>query len=199
MSRSENIFLKSMTGYGQAVVENPKGSFSVEIQGTNRRYLETNISLPRSFNRFEPAIKRQIDTSVGRGHINLSLVWKRVDDSSLDVSANIGLGRALKKAYLNLAEELDVKSELTLQDFIREEGIIHIVDKAEQDDALLKMISQSVEKALAQFNAMRLVEGRYLGDDLLRRVQLLESFIAAIEKEKENVLARAVEKLKGRL
>ncbi|MFC2140126.1 YicC/YloC family endoribonuclease, partial [Candidatus Auribacterota bacterium] len=64
--------IKSMTGFGRgSVVEKGVGTFVVEMQSVNRKYVEFNINLPREFIRLESKIRDLISKRISRGRVNV--------------------------------------------------------------------------------------------------------------------------------
>ena len=51
--------MKSMTGYGRAVVMIENDEYTFELKSVNNRYLDVNVRLPRAYAFLEDAVKKR--------------------------------------------------------------------------------------------------------------------------------------------
>ena len=93
----------SMTGYGKGnAVLNGK-DITVEIKSVNHRYFEYSSRMSRFFSFLEDKIKKQINESVSRGKVEVSLLIKQVENSDTVVEADVNLADLLLKRPLLFA------------------------------------------------------------------------------------------------
>ena len=67
--------LSSMTGFGQAEVSSPSGTYHVEIRSVNNRFLEIQTRMPRSFSNLEQKIKKLLSNKIARGSVAVNIFW----------------------------------------------------------------------------------------------------------------------------
>lgn len=185
-----------MTGFGRASCNSPSGTYVVEIQGLNRRFLEINISLPKSLLRFELALKKVIEERVGRGQVNVSIKWEPAEKNAPEVKVNFKLARSLFSAFLSLANEFSLEKP-KLNNLLSEEGVLFFEDRIEED--ILKDLKEAVDLALTSFMKTREEEGAFLAKDLQNRLVKLSILIDKIDAESKTVVEKFREKLEKRV
>ena len=63
--------MKSMTGFGNALISRDNIDLELEIKSINARFLDLRIFLPRELSFYETEIRRQIIKSISRGAIEV--------------------------------------------------------------------------------------------------------------------------------
>ncbi len=189
--------LKSMTAYGRAVLPSSIGRFSVEIQCVNRRFLEISVSLPRDLLRFEQDIKKWVASKISRGQVNISLVAHFVDGNDFVVTPNLPLARQLKVAWKQIAEELDLveESSLDLTMLAQEKGLFQIEEEFKDEGACRQLLEELFETALVSVVSMRQQEGKALASEIDHRLQLIVKQLELIEENSPHATTRYREKL----
>ena len=61
----------SMTGYGKGVAEQDGRKATVELKSVNHRFLDLGLKLPKSLMFAEDGLRKAIQKSISRGHIDL--------------------------------------------------------------------------------------------------------------------------------
>ncbi|MEI8365663.1 MAG: YicC/YloC family endoribonuclease [Parachlamydiaceae bacterium] len=194
--------LKSMTAYSRVSTVSTLGHFSIELQSVNRKHLEINtLGIPKEFVRYDADIRKWIAAAVGRGQVNVRICAAFDAESPLVVMPNLALARQLKEAWGVLAKdigmEVDNRGLLTILSKVDD---IMLYDENTQDlDAYRDMLHVLVEKALAQFLAMKVAEGKALHDDISMRFALLGKWIEEIAVKAPQATDRYRQKLQERL
>ena len=67
------MFVKSMTGHGEASEKINSGMIVAEIRSTNHRFLDITTKIPESIKQYEQTIKGIIGNSIVRGKVELKL------------------------------------------------------------------------------------------------------------------------------
>jgi len=194
-----NDQLKSMTAYGRGSSVFPYGRFTIEIQSVNRRFLEINLSLPRSFMRYEVDIRKQLAVSVGRGMLNVSLSWKSDGAQPVSVMPNLELARALKGAWEKLAQELGINETIPLLLLAQGKELLLYEEEITNDAAYYNAIMAALNEAVAALVAMKRQEGKILAEDLKERLHFLHSKIDCIEVCSGRGVEKYRQKLQSRL
>ena len=52
--------IRSMTGFGKAIIEKNSRKYQVEIKSVNHRYLDISVKIPRAISFLEEEVKREI-------------------------------------------------------------------------------------------------------------------------------------------
>ncbi len=195
----DQFHLKSMTAYGRGTAAFPYGRFTLEIQSVNRRFLEINLGLPRSFSRFEVEIRKRISERVGRGMLNATLTWKSDGAQPVTVIPNLSLAKALKQAWENLNQELGIQEDISLDFLAKQNNIMLYEEEILNEETYWNAIQSALDDALDAFVGMKNREGEMLTLDLKKRLATLHGNIHLIEQSSGTATEKYRQKLKDRL
>lgn len=171
----------SMTGYGKGnAVLNGK-DITVEIKSVNHRYFEYSSRMSRFFSFLDDKIKKQINESVSRGKVEVSLLIKSVENSDTVVEADINLAKSYFDALCSISNELNLPEPEDVVSIARFDGVL-TQNKSEEDaDQLAEDVKTVVALALDEFLKMKAVEGQKLYDDVMSRLEAIENIVTEIE------------------
>lgn len=171
-----------MTGFGEAERETAAGRLRCEVKTVNHRYFSANIRMSAPLERFEPQIREWLRALMPRGHVNCSV--------RLNTGAGIGdappltLDEGRVRQYLGLLHELKERFHLPGEvDIALLSRFGELIRAAEPEDVELievEDIRAVTEAAARAAVGMREVEGGKLADDLLGRLDAIESALATI-------------------
>ena len=172
----------SMTGYGKGnAVLNGK-DITVEIKSVNHRYFEYSSRMSRFFAFLEDKIKKQINETVSRGKVEMSLAIKSVQQSDTVVEADVALAKNYYDALCKISEELGLDNPEDVTAIARYEGVL-TQNKSEDDaEQLAKDVSCVVAMALEEFMKMKTAEGEKLYNDVMGRLSTIEGIVGEIEE-----------------
>ena len=187
--------IKSMTGYGSAKGKAGDLEISVEVKSVNNRYLDASVRMPRSFLFAEDAVKSAISKHISRGKVDMFISV----DSSAANNMNVKVNEGLLKGYLadidHISEEYGLTNDLTAVSISRFPDILSVEKEDLDADAISAGIVAVAEEALSDFDAMRLREGEKLADDVLSKLETIETLVGIVERESP----RTVEAYRNRL
>ena len=187
--------IKSMTGYGSAKGAAEDLEITVEVKSVNNRYLDTSVRMPRSFLFAEDAVKAAVQRHISRGKVD---VFVSVDASAADnmtVKINEPLLRGYLEAIRHISDSYDLENDLTAVSVSRFPDILTVEKKDLDADSISAGIAAVAEKALDDFDAMRLREGEKLCSDVLSRLETIEALVSTVERE----APKTVEEYRNRL
>jgi uncharacterized protein (TIGR00255 family) len=173
--------IRSMTGFGEAVVETAGARLRAEIRTVNHRFFSTNLRLDRAVERFEPQIREWLRALLPRGHANVAIRLERDGASAATGFLVVDEDRARQyaAALSHLKELLGVSGQVDLALISRFSDIL-----SWSDDRALPVAIEDVQAVVEQAGiaviAMRTDEGRRLAADLDERLQAIERALADI-------------------
>ena len=171
----------SMTGYGSAKGTVEGLNISAELKSVNNRYLDVSVRLPRGFLFAEEAIKAAVQQHISRGKVDVFLTVDSSQAADTVVRVNEPLLRAYLDALDSIAAEHGLQNDVTAMSVARFPDVLS-VEKAEADqDALRAGLVALMEDALAEYDRMRLREGRKLCEDVESRLVTIESLVTEVE------------------
>ena len=191
--------VKSMTGYGNAKGQAEGLEISVELKSVNNRFLDTAVRLPRSFLFAEDAVKSTVQSHISRGKVDVFVTVDSASAGNMTVKVNEPLLRGYIDALRHISEEYSLENDLTALSVSRFPDVLS-VEKSDMDaEAIAAAIVSVTEQALCDFDAMRLREGEKLRDDVLNRLNTVDTLVSAVEREAPNTVAKYRSRLEQKM
>ncbi|MDY6367869.1 MAG: YicC/YloC family endoribonuclease [Clostridia bacterium] len=187
----------SMTGYGKAEYSENGVDLIVEIKTVNNRNFDFNVKMPRLFLQYEDAIRKKVNSYVSRARVETFITFSDKSVSS-DVDVDVEKAKMLFSAAQTIAKELAIENDLTPATLLRFPDVVSESVKKDADK-FSDILLSTVEKACVSLNEMRLAEGKKLIDDMLSRMQTIESLRQSIVERAPLVAKDYEKKLRERI
>jgi uncharacterized protein (TIGR00255 family) len=172
--------IKSMTGYGLASADHDNVKFAVEIKSLNSKFLELNLKLPKAFSDKELLLRNICSKELERGKVSVSINLEKGEEALKGATINAAL---LSKYYRQLEDinvSLGANSNNLLQAVLNFPDVIsYVEDEVSEND--WNILFETFNKALANFNQFREMEGAVLKADLELRIKNILEFFSQIE------------------
>ena len=181
--------IKSMTGYGSAKGAVEGLEISVELKSVNNRYLDTSVRLPRSFLFAEEMVKSCVQKHISRGKVDVFVSVNSANAGDMAVQVNEALLKGYVEAVRHIAEEYGLHDDLSAMNVARFPDVLSVEKKDLDADAVSEGLLEITERALCDFDAMRLREGEKLRDDVLSRLETIDALVTTVERESPKTLA----------
>ena len=191
--------IKSMTGYGSAKGQTGGLEITVELKSVNNRYLDTSVRLPRSFLFAEDAVKSGVQAHISRGKVD---VFVSIDTSLADdmtVKVNEPLLKGYIEAIRHISEEYSLANDLTALSVSRFPDVLSVEKKDLDAEAISAALCEVTERALCDFDEMRLREGEKLRDDVLSRLETIDALVSTVERESPKTVAEYRSRLEQKM
>ena len=186
--------LLSMTGHGQALIENGGNVVTVEVRTVNNRYLKITQRLPEGMFSLEPQVEGLIRKSIRRGTVNVQIRCTRQDPSE-DARLNLDVLRS----YMAQLEELGPTQDWG--PLLQLPGVV--TERLDDEKDLTQTIVAAVEEALDNLHEMRVREGAAMADDLRGNAAEIDTHLAQIIERAplvvKNYQQRLTERINGYL
>ena len=187
--------MKSMTGYGGAKSAQAPYKLSVEVKSVNNRYLDASVRLPRSFLFAEDAVKSAVQGHISRGKADVFINLEADGGDDTAVIANEALAAEYKAAIDKIGDTLGIRTEVTAYELCRLQDVLTLEKKDLDKDEALRVILETAERALTDFDAMREREGQKMFDDISARLDTIEGYVGFIEQRAPQTVAEYRERL----
>lgn len=191
--------IKSMTGYGSAKGQADGFEITVELKSVNNRYLDTSVRMPRSFIFAEDAVKSVVQSHISRGKVDVFISIDTSEADDMTVKVNEPLLKGYIEAINRISEEYSLQNDLTALSVARFPDVLSVERRDVDADTISAAICAVAERALCDFDAMRLREGEKLREDVLNRLGTIESYVAAVETEAPKTAADYRARLEQRM
>lgn len=192
--------MKSMTGYGKAVVAMDGRELTVELKSVNHRFLDISTKIPRAFIAHEDIIRNGLSNGLSRGHIDVFINYKFDGDTSKVVKIDMALAQGYVDSVAKLAETYSqLRNDFSINSLIKSPEVLSIEQADDDQDTIRQMLAQAVDMAVTNLNVMREVEGNKLRNDLLAKISTVESLLQQVKQYAPQVALQYREKLAARV
>jgi len=170
-----------MTGYGCGELSQEGLRISVEISSLNRKGCEISIALPRGMEILEGQLREQISKALSRGKIQVR-IFVESEKQGDELSLNEDVAVSYVSQIRELAHKLGIEEDLTVTSLLSLPRVIQNKIELLDPERLCPLIQKALAIALNELTAMREREGKNIGIDLVRRIELLKQILEKIEK-----------------
>ena len=191
--------MKSMTAFARAEKTEKEINVLAEIRSYNSRYLDVALRIPHGYAALEEKIKSLIADKVSRGRIEVNLQINDDSDEAYAFEVNISRARAYYESLVQLKDQLDLNSEISIELLLREGGVVRPAEHGRDMVAIGSVVTDCINAAMIDLVAMRQKEGDFIASDISRRIDSIEKSIRQIEKESRDLLFYYQQRLKDRI
>lgn len=188
-----------MTGFGQAETDTDQFLCKVDIKALNGKFLDVNIRMPRNLQNKELELRNDLSKKLERGSISISInvTSKNTNDSYLPINQDVA------KFYLSQINTIATESNMTSNQLFKSifdfPGIIQSKEDEGTNEDDWKIIVNTVNNALVEFNKFRTREGEILATELISLCQSIQNKLIALAPFEtariENVRAKIAKEL----
>ncbi len=191
--------LLSMTGFGRGNAEADGLAATCDLRSVNHRFLDVKVRLPRDLLALEQRLVARIRETVRRGKLDVSVRVDVVGRSAYALRVDAELASAYRDAVDQVAAATGQPAgSLSVADLAGMEGVLTL-RPVEVGDVAGVAVSEALEAALAEHEAMRRAEGAALAADLEARCQAIEAAVSAVDARVADQLPRLRAKMEERL
>jgi uncharacterized protein (TIGR00255 family) len=189
--------LLSMTGFGEARLQDERWSVEVEVRTVNNRHLKMSARISDPYGSLEPDLERLVRETIRRGTVQMTLRVerpRRAEDYRLNLEVLASYRDKLRRLQDPSAPPPELASLLALPGVVEER-------KAATDDphgdwpALAAVVSE----ALAKLQAARAEEGRAMAAELLLLGKGIATQLGRISERGPEVVASYQKRLVERV
>ena len=191
--------VKSMTGYGRAVETVNGREFTVEVRSVNNRYLDCTVKLPRNLSFGEDAVKQAVKASISRGKVDVFVSVRSEGAQETAVSLNKPMAEGYLAVLRQMRQEYGLAGEITVSMLAGLPDVFLLDKPPVAEEQLLADFLSVVQKALANFDAMRRTEGTALAADLRGRGETILSLVEQVEAGSPQTVADYRARLEAKL
>lgn len=190
--------IKSMTGYGKSTLNVNSREYQVEIRTVNHKYSDISIKMPKIMSYLEDNIRKEINSQLKRGKIDISISFENYAQETNNVRINTELAKLYIKELRKLAEEENILANIDVTEISKFPDVLKI--KCDFDENLIKEeISEVLRDALNQVIKMRENEGTQIAEDILTKISQIESKTEEIFELSTGLIDEYVVKLEARV
>lgn len=190
--------LHSMTGHGQASVQNDQVRVVAEIKSVNNRFLKTSVYCDLDANH-----QAKLETLVKK-HVNRGSVSLRLKTQTLDSSNEYAFNEPVLRSYwLQLSEIAGNSQSINVESLLQLPGVIAENIDEDLNAIVWPLAKQATIEALDLLNQMRAHEGNVMQQDMQTNLaiitQQLDSIRTLAPRVVESYSKRMTERINGLL
>lgn len=190
--------IKSMTGFGKYNDIMNDREYQIEVKSVNHRYIDISVKLPRQLSYLEDLIKKEVSTSIKRGKIDIFITFNNNSQEGRELKIDKDLAKTYIKEIKDISREEDIEPTIDFVELLKLPDVLNL--KYNQEDEQIKQEVIGVLKvAINQLVKMRSEEGNKIYDDLMKRIDTVESKIIKISEKSTGLIQEYVVKLEGRV
>lgn len=191
--------VKSMTGFGRGSAVTGTWLANVELNTVNRKQAEVVVQLPRELAEIEGRVRKQVQSAVSRGRVQVSINLEPTPGGTAAVKVNASLARAFEAAFSELGELIGRKVLPSAADYLRQPGVLAIGTGELDAESAWGAIQPALHDALVQLTTMRVREGADLAADFSARLTALAELAERLARDATDRPLRQRELLLKRL
>ena len=188
----------SMTGYGKAESQIANKKLIVEIRSLNSKSMDLNVRIAPQLRSKELEIRTLISQRLERGKVDLSIYYQDAaqgDTASAFAPINRDAFIYYYKELSALQSELGIPSQDLVATIMRMPDVTKLQDQSDITDEEWAIVLQTIEAAVAQFNAFREQEGASLYRMFCEKLDAIGALLSDVEPYEQG----RVEKIKSRI
>ena len=191
--------VKSMTGFGRSVESINGLNITVEVKSVNHRYFEFSARMSRAYQFAEDSLKALCQKYITRGKIELSVFVEDATSTSTTVEINRQYAGEYISALRQLAKEYKIKDDLKLSALTGNPELFTVRKTLLEDEVVIDALTRATQKALDNYNEMRVIEGKKLETDVLSRVKTILSAVEFIESRSPETVKAYRERIEEKM
>lgn len=188
-----------MTGFGRGEFSNEVYNFKVEIKAVNHRYNDISVKMPRHIGYLEEDVKKIIKTEISRGKVDVYINLDYINESAIEIKVDIPLAKSYKSILEELSSELGLEENVRLFNILGLSEIIKIERKELDEDIAWSCLKEALNIALKDIMGMKIVEGEALKNDMISKLDRIETVVVEIEERSPLVVLEYKNKLRDRI
>ncbi len=191
--------IKSMTGFGRYEAVTPEHKITAEMKAVNHRYLDLNIKMPKKFNYFEAGIRSLLKNYIQRGKVDVFIGYEDYTEEKLCLKYNGVLASEYMECFVKMQRQFGIENDVKVSMLAQMPEVLSMEQAPEDEEQIGKALSEAIEEAAKRFVASRVQEGERLREDLLGKLNHMESLVDFIEERFPAVLTEYRAKLEDKV
>ena len=191
--------MRSMTGFGRALMERNGIQVTAEIRALNQRFFELKLSLPRTWGEYESEIRKLVQNTVARGRVELFVKAVSLRAPGARLQVNEKLANQYVEELRKLAKRLHLNGNPGIEAILNRPEIFHVVEEERDADEAPRLGILAIQRALKALDVERVREGKSLKKDFADRVAKIRDAVPKIVRLSEQTRAEIMKTFQTRV
>jgi uncharacterized protein (TIGR00255 family) len=190
--------IRSMTGYGKYQQLLDQCKLSIEVKSLNSKQLDLAIRIPTELKHLEIDLRNRIADSIQRGKVDITIAFEDQKNGKT-VRIDMQTAQAAYDQIEELSKRLGIEMPDNVVDIISKSPGFFAAAEPEPDPAMRQIVLEAVDKAIREFDAFRIKEGKVLMNDIIQRIekilQLLDETASHEQSRHDTIKARLIKSI----
>lgn len=191
--------IKSMTGFGRCEAADKDRKMVVEIKAVNHRYCDINMKMPKKLGVFESSIRTLLKKYIQRGKVDVFITYEDYTEHTVCLKYNSELAAEYYDKLKEISASFGVENDVTASKLSKYPEVFSLEEQTVDEEALLKLIEQTVSGACEKFVETRIAEGEHLRCDLLSKLDGMTAMVDFIEERSPEIIKAYEARLKAKV
>jgi uncharacterized protein (TIGR00255 family) len=188
--------IASMTGFARRELAGSFGTLTCELRSVNHRYLEPGFRLPEELRPLESDLRQLLTKNLKRGKVDCTMHLRGGPGTERELRLDAA---ALERVAVAVREVLVALPKATVDavEVLRWPGVVETISP--DTEALLGAGRSLFQQTLDELGAMRLREGKRLGELIEQRCAGLATLVSAVRARLPEIQVRMRTRLNERV
>ena len=191
--------LKSMTGFGNFLLENESITLNVEIKSVNSKSQDFSIRLPKQFQDKEPEVRNLLGQILERGKVGLNIDYAKNNVDKPRLKVNTTLFKNYYEELKNNAEMVGASTDEIFRIVIQMPEVMETNKSEEDAESEWTIIFGGIKEAVVKCDAFRIAEGKILEGMLRSYILKIENLLDKVIEQDPLRISKIREKLKAKV
>lgn len=191
--------IKSMTGFGRCETADKDRKMVVEIKAVNHRYCDINMKMPKKLGVFESSIRTLLKKYIQRGKVDVFITYEDYTEHTVCLKYNSELAAEYYDKLKEISASFGVENDVTASKLSKYPEVFSLEEQTVDEEALLKLIEQTVSGACEKFVETRIAEGEHLKCDLLSKLDGMTAMVDFIEERSPEIIKAYEARLRAKV
>ena len=188
-----------MTGFGKAEITTAERKITIETRSLNGKQLDLSVKMPARYRQFEYEVRNKVAKELQRGKVDLSIYYQ--DAAQGETTATFApINREAFAYYYKELTELQTQLGINntqdlLATIMRMPDVTRLQDSTDVNEEEWTLVLQTLNEAIAQFNAFRQQEGLSLYQMFCDKLEAIADLLTQVQTYEQG----RVEKIKARI
>lgn len=181
--------VKSMTGFGRCEVTEGQWKMTVEMKAVNHRYMDVSIKMPKKLSIFESLIRNVLKEYIERGKVDVFVSYEDLSETGFALKYNEQLAGMYLKYLQQMADTFDLENDIRVSTLSRYPEVFVMEEEDTDENELWSVLEKAVRGACEKFAEARTAEGEHLKNDLIAKLDQMNTYVDYIEGRSPQIIA----------
>ncbi len=189
-----------MTAYGRGEYNQGASVFTVELKSLNNRFRDIILRMPRTLQALEDEIRSQVSSRVRRGRVEVSIqMGTNYGEGEYQLELNAPLVKSYFRIFRELDEEFGLDEKVSPYSLCQMKDIIIFKTPDVEIDDVRPGLQEVLGLAVESLDKMRMVEGKAIEEDFLKRLNIIEEYLNDIEENAPKIVDEYKKRLEDKI